>query len=69
MPKGLVKTKKDEELWKKAKQIVKKQYKLTEDSEKFWRLVVAIYERMKGYKSKKLGKVKSHLKKLKGGKK
>lgn len=47
MPKGVVKTEKDERLWEKAKQQVRKQYpNLSEDSEEFWKRVNGIYQQM-----------------------
>lgn len=40
---------KDEEKWTKAKEIVEKEYKLTEkDGDKYWKLVVGVYKKMKG---------------------
>ena len=48
MPHPVVRTERDEYLWERAKEIVRRQYKLTEeDGEKFWRLVMGIYKRMK----------------------
>lgn len=39
----------DESKWEKAKDIVKKEYKLTEeDGEEFWKLVTGVYKRMGG---------------------
>lgn len=44
-----IKGKDNEEKWEKAKEIVKKQYSLTEDDgEDFWKLVVGVYKRMGG---------------------
>jgi hypothetical protein len=44
-----VKTEKDEELWSKAKKIVKKEYNLSEDDgENFWKLVTGVYKRSGG---------------------
>jgi len=49
MPSNVVKTKRDEELWNKAKQLVHKQYPdLTEKDKRFWKLVMGIYQKMKG---------------------
>lgn len=49
MPKGLVKTKRDERLWAKAKARVQEQYGLTEDDgDRYWALVNGIYQRMSG---------------------
>lgn len=47
----------DEDKWEKAKEIVKKQYGVSEeDGEQFYRLVMGVYKRMKGrFKSKELG--------------
>ena len=48
MPHPVVRTEQDEYLWERAKEIVRRQYKLTEeDGERFWRLVMGIYKRMK----------------------
>lgn len=48
MPSNLVKTKRDEQLWERAKRAVHKQYpKISEKDSKFWKLVVAIYLKMK----------------------
>jgi len=48
MPHPVVRTERDEYLWERAKEIVRRQYKLTEeDGERFWRLVMGIYKRMK----------------------
>ena len=39
----------DERKWKKAKEIVKKQYGLTEDAgDKFWELVMGVYKQARG---------------------
>lgn len=47
-----VMTEHDEELWERAKEIVQKQYKgVNEGSKRFYRLVMGIYQRMKGEKS------------------
>ena len=44
---AFIKTKREEELWARAKRIVTKEYKLTEgDGDKFWRLVNGIYQHM-----------------------
>jgi len=52
MPANVVKTEHDEELWERAKEIVQKQYKgVNEGSKRFYRLVMGIYQRMKGDKS------------------
>lgn len=53
MPKGVVKTRADEEHWAKAKARVREEYGLTEDDERFWRLVNGVYQRMR---DKKLNK-------------
>lgn len=45
---------KDEELWEKAKKIVKDQYNLSEkDGEKFWKLVMGVYKQGGGKLKKK----------------
>ena len=47
MPKGVVKTKKDEAAWNCAKEIVHKQYpNYSEDDDSFWKLVNSIYQNM-----------------------
>ena len=50
----------DEDKWEKAKDIVKKQYDLTEkDEDDFWALVMGVYKKMKGkFKKKRLQKKK-----------
>jgi len=52
MPANVVKTEHDEQLWERAKDIVRKQYKgIEEGSKRFYRLVMGIYQRMKSDKS------------------
>lgn len=47
MPASMVKTKHQEDLWEKAKEIVREQYGLTkEDGRRFYKLVMGIYQRM-----------------------
>ena len=47
MPVGVVKTKRDEAAWKRAKGIVHKQYpNLSEDNDSFWKIVQTIYQNM-----------------------
>ena len=49
MPTNVVKTKRDEHLWSKAKAIAKKQYsKISTGSDKFYKIVMGIYNNMKG---------------------
>ena len=49
MPKGVVNTPRDEHLWTKAKAAVREQYtNVAEGSDRFYRLVMGIYKRMKG---------------------
>jgi len=56
MPK-FVKTERDEELWEKAKEIVKKQYGKTEaDGDEFWKLVTGVYKQAGGYTGKRVKK-------------
>lgn len=43
-----IKTKKDEEKWEKAKNIIKKQYNIDENDESFWPLVTTIYKEIGG---------------------
>lgn len=50
MPSNIVKTKKDEDKWNRAKKKVKEQGKNPENS---WALVNYIYQNMKGNNSKK----------------
>jgi hypothetical protein len=48
MPANVVKTKRDERLWNEAKAQVRKEYPgVAEDSDRFYRLVNGIYQRMK----------------------
>jgi hypothetical protein len=48
MPHPLVQTERDEHLWQRAKEIVTQEYGLTEeDGERYWRLVMGIFLRMK----------------------
>lgn len=47
MPVGVVKTKRDEAAWKRAKGIVHKQYpSMSEDNDSFWKIVQTIYQNM-----------------------
>ena len=49
MPKGVVKTARDEELWNKAKQIVSENYpKVKVGSDQYYALVMGIYKKMEG---------------------
>lgn len=44
---------KDEELWEKAKEIVRKQYKKSEkDGDEFWRLVTGVYKQAGGNRAR-----------------
>ncbi len=48
MPKGLVKTKADEEMWNAAKAKAHETYtNLDEENDRFWEVVVTIYKKMK----------------------
>ncbi len=47
MPKGVVKTPADEKRWAKAKERAREEYGLSEDDERFWRLVNGIYQTMR----------------------
>lgn len=47
MPARVVKTKRDEELWEKAKRIAKKQYGIS-SGERFYKIVMGIFKKMKG---------------------
>ncbi|MCD6351159.1 MAG: hypothetical protein J7M26_03470, partial [Armatimonadetes bacterium] len=56
MPSSTVKTAHDERLWDKAKQRVRDEYGLTEaDGDRYWRLVMGIYQRMKGTRRQRKG--------------
>ena len=49
MPRNLVKTKRQEGLWARAKAQAKGQYpKMDHDSDRFWSIVTTIYQRMAG---------------------
>jgi len=51
MPTNVVKTERDEHLWNKAKAIVKKSYpNIREDSPRFYKLTMGIYQKMRGKK-------------------
>ena len=53
MPEGVVKTKRDEGLWNRAKAAVRKQYPyISEDSDRFYKITMTIYQNMKGKKPK-----------------
>jgi len=48
MPKGLVKTKRDEKLWNEAKQQCRDQGLSAGDGDRFWKCVNGTYQEMKG---------------------
>jgi len=49
MPTGLVKTRHDERLWENAKAQAREEYpEVTESSDRWWRIVNGIYQRMRG---------------------
>jgi len=48
LPSNLVKTKKDEKLWERAKREARKSY--DESDDEFWPTVVKIFKRLKGKK-------------------
>lgn len=51
MPKGLVKTKRDEKMWNRAKAATRKQYPyISEDSDRFYKITMTIYKNMTGKK-------------------
>ena len=52
MPINVVKTKRDEELWEKAKRVVRNEYGSQKKigKEKFYKLVMGTYKKMKGGK-------------------
>ena len=53
MPKNVVKTKKQERYWERAKRRVEKEYpNIQVGSDRYYRLVMSIYKNMSGYKSK-----------------
>jgi len=48
MPKGVVKNKRDEKLWSRAKSATRKQYPyISEDSDRFYKITMSIYKNMK----------------------
>jgi hypothetical protein len=48
MPAGVVETKRDERLWSQAKTQVSQEYPdIDADSDRYWKLVNGIYQRMK----------------------
>ena len=50
MPAGSVRTHEDEQAWDRAKTATRKQYpNLTEENDRFWRIVQSIYQNMKAY--------------------
>ncbi|MEA3506806.1 MAG: hypothetical protein U9R36_04890 [Elusimicrobiota bacterium] len=54
MPTNVVKTKKDEQIWARAKALVHKQYpELTERDDRFWRITQTIFRNIKGNKKRK----------------
>ena len=57
MPKGLVRTKRDERLWEQAKAQVREEHPdVEEESDRFYRLVNGIYQKMKGGQVEKAGR-------------
>lgn len=51
---NVVKTKKDEQLWRRAKALVHKQYPdLKETEDRFWKLAQTIFRNMKGNDERK----------------
>ncbi len=55
MPAPVVKTPRDEKLWGEARRRVREEYGLTEqDGDRYWRLVMGIFRRMKGLRKKLL---------------
>lgn len=61
MPNSVVKTKKQEKLWKKAEEIAKKKFG---DIEDHYDYVMGIYKNMGGLKEEFIDKVKSYLRKI-----
>lgn len=51
MPKGLVKTKRDERIWAEAEQICRTQYGLSpsKDEDRFYKCANGMYQKMKGH--------------------
>jgi len=48
MPSNVVKTKRDEKLWRRAKAATRKQYPyISEDSDRFYKITMTIYQNMK----------------------
>jgi len=53
MPRGVVKTKAQEKYWGRAKAQARKQYPyISEDSDRFYKIVMHIYKNMTGRKPK-----------------
>ena len=52
MPTNLVKTKKDEKLWKMAQKRASSQYDVEKDKDQYWAITTGIYKRMKGQSKK-----------------
>ena len=51
MPTNVVHNKRDEKLWNRAKAAARKQYPyISEDSDRFYKIVMTIYKNMKGGK-------------------
>ena len=48
MPKTIKGKALNEKLWEKAKILVKKEYKISENDNRYWKLVTGIYEKMTG---------------------
>ncbi|MFA7709493.1 MAG: hypothetical protein WCY30_00135 [Candidatus Neomarinimicrobiota bacterium] len=61
MPNSLVKTKRDERLWSRAKSKVKKQYKLSESDKDYYPIVNGIFQRMAN--PSKQGEAKNNIQK------
>ena len=60
MPSNVVKTKEQEEAWRRAKRIVKKQYPhIKEGTARFYKLVMTVYKNLIGQKGSRLEKVLS----------
>lgn len=51
MPAGIVVTKRDEELWRKAKSLARKEYpNVKEGTRRWYKIVMGIYKQSKGIK-------------------
>lgn len=61
MPSNIVKTKKDEKLWKMAQKRTSEQYDINKDNDRFWAITTGIYKRMKGESKSKSASIANKL--------